>query len=149
MRAVQSSRKRSSDRAATVSPSNAAVRTLALGAFAFEASLLASDETLRSLAYELDARLLLEDVRRRVPTPVRGQLKRVLFRATPKRVVEAVVVELTEPGQFGALVRHLVPAASEGKTTAELAWVEGSKDDVVAAVPAPLFEAAVRALARG
>jgi hypothetical protein len=62
-------------------------------------------------------------------------------------VVDAAVVELKVPGHYGALVRHVVPAATEGKTAAQFAWVEGARDDVVAAVPEALFEAAVRAVA--
>ena len=97
-------------------------------------------------ACELDEMLVTEDVRQRVPEAVRPRLKSVLFRATPKRVVDGAIVELVEPGQFGALVRHIVLGKVEGKMTAELAWVEGSRDEAVAAMPATLFEAAVRAV---
>lgn len=116
--------------------------------FGHELSLVGSESRLRRLAGELDEMLVTEDVRQRVPEAVRPRLKSVLFRATPKRVVDGAIVELIEPGQFGALVRHIVPGTVEGKMTAELAWVEGSRDEAVAAMPATLFEAAVRAVSQ-
>ncbi len=117
-----------------------------LGDFGFELSLLGSESRLRRLARELDAMLVLEDVRQRVPEEVKPRLTSVIFRATPKRVVDAAIAQLDD-GSYAALVRHLVPASSApGKTTTEFAWVQGSQEDVMAAMPAALFEAALRAL---
>lgn len=116
------------------------------GEFGFEMSLLGSESRLRRLARELDAMLVLEDVRQRVPEEVRPQVTSVIFRATPKRVVDAAIVELDD-GSHGALVRHVVPAAkTPGKTTTEFAWVQGSEEEVMAAMPAALFEAALKSL---
>jgi len=128
------------------SSTSAKFRVELFAQFGHELSLIGSENRLRRLARDLDAMLVTEDVRQRVPEPVRARLKSVLFRATPKRVVDAAIVELVEQGQFGALVRHIVPGKAEGKTTAELTWVEGSREEVVAVMPSTLFEAAVRAV---
>ena len=63
--------------AATASPSNVPGRARALGALGYEVGMLVSEARLRQLAGELDARLLLEDLRRRVPEAVRALAKEV------------------------------------------------------------------------
>lgn len=131
-----------------LAPTGRELRAQAFRLFARQARLQVSEKRLRELALALDAKLMLLDVQARVPPAAKNRVKRVLFRATPKRVVDAVVVALVEAGQFGALVRHVVPDASSkqpGKTTTAFSWVEGMRDDVVAVIPAPLFEAAVKA----
>ena len=55
------------ERAASSSPGSVGERVRALGAFGYEVSVLAKDEAMRRLGETLDARLLLEDVRPRVP----------------------------------------------------------------------------------
>ncbi len=113
---------------------------------AMVASPEATLKALMGIASEFDALLMLEDLRARVPAEVKGRVERVVFRATPKRVVEAAIVELQNPAAFGALVRHVIPAAAGGKTATALTWIEGTEDAVTAAMPAEHFTAAIAAL---
>lgn len=113
---------------------------------AMVASRDATVKSLSAIAREFDAVLMLEDLRARVPQEVRERVERVIFRATPKRVVEAAIVELQRPFAFGSLVRHVVAADAEGKTATAMAWVEGTEGEVTAAMPAVHFTAAIAAL---
>lgn len=73
-------------------------------------------------------------------------MRKVVFRASPRRALDVAIAQMREPGQYGALARHQVPTTAEGKTTAALTWAEGSLDDALAAVPAEHFERAVATL---
>ncbi len=135
-------------RLAPVTRLHAHHRPAMLGALvtAMVASPEATLKALMRIASEFDALLMLEDLRARAPAEVKERIERVLFRATPKRVVEAAIVELQNPAAFGALVRHMIPAAGGGKTATALTWIEGTEDEVTAAMPAEHFTAAIAAL---
>ncbi len=100
-------------------------------------------EVARAVCAEVDAFLQIEDLWMRIPKgqqPRGAHLAKVLFRATPMRVVDAAVAALKEPGRFGTLARQAGPAG------AALVWFEGTKDEALATVPDAHFKDAVAAL---
>ncbi|MBL9037580.1 MAG: hypothetical protein JNG84_03595 [Archangium sp.] len=99
-------------------------------------------------AAELDALLLVEELRGRIPDEAHERIDAVVFRATPKRVLDVSIVRLVDD-VFGAYVRHVVSKDGATKKTAAVrTWVEGSLDDALAAVPPEHFSRAVKALVR-
>ncbi len=91
-----------------------------------------------ALMAELDQLLMVEEVRSRMPSDAaarRESVKRVIFRRSPRRALDVAMVELVEPGQFGTVARHQVPAATPG-----------TLDEAFAGVPTEHFEDAVKAI---
>lgn len=97
----------------------------------------------QKVSADVDAYLQVEDLRGRLPkesAKLGKNIKRVLFRATPMRVVETAVAALHQKGRFGTLARRA------GPTGAALVWFEGEKDEALATVPDAHFKDAVAVL---
>lgn len=118
-----------------------------LGCLGRAVALTLSPEARLELARDLERRLLIEDVRARLPPDAHSRSKsitEVLFRATPRRAVDAAVVRL-KGGTFGTLARH--PGVGPGGVQM-LTFTEGNVDEALAAVPELHFAEAVVALKR-
>lgn len=108
------------------------------------ASLCADLETQRALAARLDATLQLLEARAHLPAHSGASptnWKRVVFRKTPRRSLDVVIVEL-KSGGLGVLARHLVRRGE--KQQPGFTWTEGPSTEALAAVPDVYFAEAVR-----
>lgn len=100
-------------------------------------------EPARAVCADLDAFLQIEDLWQRIPKAQQrrgAQIERVLFRATPMRVVDCAIARLKTKGMFGTLARKA------DATGAALVWFEGTKDEALATVPDAYFKDAVAVL---
>lgn len=107
-------------------------------------------ERQRLIAREVDAMLLVLDFRDRLPLAAAHRapaLRRVVFRATPRRTLEAAVVALEGDG-FGVLSRY-ESANDAGRLKPGFVWTEGSLEEALAAVPDTHFAEAVHVVRSG